>query len=160
MSLGVGTDRNISNGYGQNETRIRSLKVGALMGKGYEFVGDADADRINGEIRDWSNPKDLKKAIQERFPKWKDDKNQGKKRYKAFTKAIIDRTDFWGTTRGLKYAAVETRTGTAGVGKGRFEIITDAKGRYLGKDENVKTYMRHGNVYGHNIRTGRRAKIA
>lgn len=123
-------------------------------------IGDNDADRINREIDDWSNPKELRKAIQERFPKWKDDKSGGEKRYKAFTKAIIDRTDYWGTPRGQVYAATEARTGLAGKVHHRFDMVTDAAGKYLGKPENVKTYMRHGNVYGHNIRTGRRSRIA
>lgn len=123
-------------------------------------IGDSDADRINREIDDWSNPKELRKNIQERFPKWKDDKSGGKKRVDAFTKAILDRKDYWGTARGRVYAAVESRTGLAGRSAHRIEMVTDATGKYLGKPENIKTYMRHGNVYGLNTRTGRRAKIA
>ena len=125
-----------------------------------EFPDDDSLDRINSEIDDWSNPKELRKAIQERFPKWKDDKSGGKNRYKAYTKGIIDRTNYWGTPRGQVYAATEARTGLAGKVHHRFDMVTDAAGKYLGKPENVKTYMRHGNVYGLNTRTGRRSRIA
>lgn len=126
----------------------------------HDGIDGEDADRINREIGDWSNPKELRQKIQERFPKWKDDKSGGKKRYAAFTKGIIDRTDYWGTPRGQVYAATESRTGLAGKVHRRFDMVTDMSGKYLGKPENVKTYMRHGNVYGHNIRTGRRSRIA
>jgi len=121
---------------------------------------DDDADRINREIRDWSNPEDLRKAIQERFPKWKDDKSGGKIRYREFTKAIIDREDWYNTSKGIQHLETEARTGFAGRTAHRIKMITDNKGRYLGKPENVKTYMRHGNVYGLNKRTGRRARIS
>ena len=128
--------------------------------KKYEPLDDAAVDRIKSSISDWSNPKELKAALQERFPKWKDDKNSGFKRFEGFTKRILEREQWFSTAKGIRYTAVEDRTGTAGVGKHRFEMVTDAAGKYLGKRENLKIYSRHGNIYGLNKLTGRRAKIA
>ena len=128
--------------------------------KNYEPLDDAAVDRIRSSISDWSNPKELKAALQERFPKWKDDKNSGFKRFEGFTKRILEREQWFSTAKGIRYSAVEDRTGLAGRVGHRVEMITDAAGKYLGKPENIKIYTRHGNVYGMNIKTGRRARIA
>jgi len=122
-------------------------------------IFDDDADRINSEIRDWDDPEDLKQALQERFPKWREDTSGGQKRFVGFKNAILDRKDWYNSIQGERYIIVETQTRLAGGTVHRMKMITDAGGRYFGKPENVETYTRHGNVYGHNIRTGKRAKL-
>lgn len=126
----------------------------------YEPLDNAAVDRIKSAINDWSNPVELKKALQERFPQWKKDENKGFKRFEGFTKRILEREDWFASARGVRYTKVEDRTGTAGRAKHRFDMITDVEGKYLGKPGNVKIYSRHGSIFGLNTKTGRRAKIA
>lgn len=128
--------------------------------KKYEPLDDDAVDRIKSTINDWSNPAELKKALQERFPKWRDDKSGGFKRFEGFTKRILEREDWFQSARGIRHIKIEDRTGTAGRAKHRFNMITDAEGKYLGKPGNVKIYSRHGSIFGLNRKTGRRAKIA
>lgn len=128
--------------------------------KNYEPLDDAAIDRIKSAISDWSNPAELKTALQERFPQWKDDKHRGFKRFQGFTKRILERDNWFRSKQGIRHTKIEDRTGTAGKSNHRFDIITDAEGKYLGKPGNVKIYTRHGVIFGHNRKTGRRAKIA
>lgn len=123
-------------------------------------IEDDDVDRISREIKDWKNPEDLKKKMQERFPKWKDDKSGGKKRIDAFVRKIVDKSNWKEkTVAGKRYQRVEHRTMFSGKQGSRIQMIIDKAGKYLGKPENVKTYTRHNKVFGLNLRTGRRAEI-
>jgi len=126
----------------------------------YEPLDAAAADRIRASINDWSNPDELRTALYEKFPEWKNDKSNGFKRFEGFTKRILERDDWFASARGKRYTKIEDRTGTAGKVNHRFDMITDIKGKYLGKPDNVRIYSRHGSLFGLNLKTGRRAKIA
>lgn len=117
-------------------------------------------DRIASEITEWDSPEELRAALMKRFPKWAQDKSGGRRRFAFFTKQIIERTDWVDSPQGIRYRAIQDRIVLAGPRNRRSEILTDIRGRYLGKQENVKIYSRHGKLYGKNKNTGRRAQIA
>lgn len=123
------------------------------------IIGE-DVDRIASLITDWSNPAELKEALQNRFPKWKDLSGGGRNRFETFTQKILDRTRWYDSEEGILHVKLQDRIGISGPKGHRLEMLTDINGKYLGRPSNVKTYKRHGKVFGLNNNTGRRARIA
>lgn len=116
-------------------------------------VDDDAVGRIMSEVDEWGNYDDIRDRLQNRFPEWGDGRLDG------FTNSIKQRVTV-DNKRSWKQDIIDNRTGFAGRKTHRMAMITDNKGRYLGKEENIKFYSKAGNgLWGVNTKTGRRAKL-
>lgn len=126
------------------------------------MIDDTAVERIMDELEmgeDVVDPSVVKELLDKRFS----ETTMSEKSKGIFAKRIVERVKFYDTAAGKRQVVVEEHTvlaGSHGIGAGRTVMITDSMGRYLGRPENVVSYTRHGNVYGHNVQTGKRVMIS
>ena len=116
-------------------------------------VDDDAVGRIMSEVDEWGDYEDIRDRLQNRFPEW------GEGRLDGFEQSI--KTKLTNDTRNAwKSDLIDSRTGFAGRQTHRMTMVTDEKGRFLGKEENINFYSKAGDgLWGVNTNTGRRAKI-
>lgn len=123
-------------------------------------IDDDAADRIISEIDTEGDYTDIRRNLVKRFPKW------GAYRRDRFAMRIVERVadlhDFkeGRVTRTYTKLALEKAIGIGGTSKARYKVVRDVKGKFLGREGNVKITTRRGmKVYAKNLRTGRKARI-
>ena len=119
-------------------------------------IDDAAAERVEREIDTSGDYHDIRKRLVQKYPKWSAyQRNQ-------FAMKIVERKAFAETPKGIKETILEKRITLVGRGFGakRQTMIRDSKGRYLGRPDNIKTYIRAGNVWGKNRLTGKSARLS
>lgn len=126
------------------------------------MIDEAALDRVIDDLElgeDVIEPSAVKSLLDKRYS----ETTMSEKAKGVFAKKVAERTQFFSTVAGTRQIVVDEHTvlaGSHGIGAGRTVMVTDHKGRYFGKPENVTTYTRHGNVYGLNVRTGKRVMIS
>jgi len=103
---------------------------------------------------------DIRKQLVKRFSKW------GAYRRDRFAMKIVERVadveDFQKgkITRSYTKMAVDQAIGVGGTKKARYKTVRDVRGKYLGREGNIRVVTRKGkDVWVKNLRTGRIARI-
>jgi len=123
----------------------------------YEPLDDAAIDRIMKGLDTSSNDyQKIRRELIKKHPGWSQTQRT------KFALGIINRKIELETPISRKQAVLKRRTTLTGSGFGakRQTMIRDNKGRYLGRPENLKIYIRHGNVWGKNKLTGKSARLS
>jgi len=123
-------------------------------------ITDDAADRIISQIDTDGDYTDIRAELVKRFSKW------GAYRRDRFAMKIVERIlekqqfEKGIPSRSYTKQAVEHATGVGGTKKARYKVVRDVKGRYLGREGNIRVTTRRGDkVYAKNLRTGRNARI-
>lgn len=124
-------------------------------------IDDEAADRIISQIEtEGKDYTEIRKELVKRYPKW------SAYRRDRFAMKIVERTidleDFaqGKVTKSYTKLAVEKATGVGGTSKGRYKVVKDITGKYIGREGNIRVVTRRGTmVWVKNLMTGRIARI-
>ena len=123
-------------------------------------IDDEAADRIISQIDTEGDYTDIRKELVRRYSKW------GSYRRDRFAMKIVERVadlqDFEAGRVSKSYTklALDRAIGIGGASKARYKVVRDIKGKFLGREGNVKISTRRGSqVWAKNTRTGRVSRI-